>query len=165
MGWKTDEKYKFYYFDYISYITEGYSFDGIANSWYEKYFQIIEKEKKKIKHFSIEKIYKTLYKIYINYYESNLLPTFEISLCIPMDVYFIFRYLMNFKKSNMKRGPIGCQNTDYSKKSIMYCGAGHAETYKNFMNDFFKVEPEININQYIGDVENSCLELPDNFNF
>jgi hypothetical protein len=78
MGWKREEKYKLYYFDYISYITEGYSFDGIANSWCEKYFQIIDKEKKKIKHFSIEKIYKTLYKIYENYYETNSLPTFEI---------------------------------------------------------------------------------------
>lgn len=164
MGWKREEKYKIYYFDYISYITEGYSFDGIANSWYEKYFQIIEKEKKKIKKFSIEKIYKTLYKIYINYYENNML-TFEISLCIPMDVYFIFRYLMNFKKSNMNRGPIGCKNTNYSKKTIMYCGAGHAETYKMFFDDFFKVEPEILIEQKIDGVENSCLELPDNFDF
>lgn len=164
MGWKTDEKYKNYYFDYISYITEGYSFDGIANSWSEKYFEIIDKEKKKIKHFSIEKIYKTLYKIYINYYETNSLPTFEISLCIPMDMYFIFRYLMNFKKSNMSRSPVGCRGTDYSKNAVMYCGAGHANTYKEFFNDFFKVEPEVSIEQQNGDI-NSCLELSENFLF
>ena len=164
MGWKTDEKYKNYYCDYISYITEGYSFDGIANSWSEKYFQIIDKEKKKIKHFSIEKIYKTLYKIYENYYKNNILPTFEISFCIPMDTYFILRYLMNFKKSNMNRGPIGCQDVDYSKNTIMYCGAGHAETYKLFFNDFFKVEPEMSVEQQTDNID-SCLELPDGFEF
>ena len=164
MGWKREEKYKNYYLDYISYITEGYSFDGIANSWCEKYFQIIDKEKKKIKHFSIEKIYKTLYKIYKNYYKDTS-ATFIISLCIPMDVYFIFRYLMNFKKSNMKRGPIGCRDTDYSKKTIIYCGYFHAETYKNFINNFFNVKSEISIEQINNGNVNSCLELPDNFEF
>lgn len=52
-----------------------------------------------------------------------------------MDVYFIFIYLMNFKKENMNHEPIGCRETNYSKNTIMYCGF------------------------------DSCLELPDKFNF
>lgn len=164
MGWKREDKYRMYYIDYISYINGGYSFGAIINSWCDEYFKIIDKEKKKIKNFSIEKIYKTLYKIYINYYENNM-STFNITLSIPMDMYFIFRYLMNFKNSNMNRGPIGCKDTNYSKKTIMYCGYAHAETYNHFINDFFKVEPEIIIEQRIDGVENSCLELPDGFEF
>ena len=164
IGWKREEKYKNYYCDYISYITGGYSFNILINNWSEEYFKIIDKEKKKIKNFSIEKIYKTLYKIYENYYENNIFTTFLITLCIPMDIYFIFRYLMNFKKSNMNRGPSGCRDTDYSKNTIIYCGFSHAETYRNFINIFFDIEPEINIQQNIN-VFNSCLELPDEFEF
>jgi len=165
IGWKRDEKYKNYYCDYISYISGGYSFDIIINNWSEEYFKIIDKEKKKIQNFSVEKIYKTLCKIYQNYYTNFTRPLFFITLCIPMDVYFIFRYLMNFKKSKMNRGPIGCRDTNYSKNAIMYCGAAHAETYKLFINDFFNVEPDINIEQVDGNIINSCLELPEGFNF
>jgi hypothetical protein len=65
----------------------------------------------------------------------------------------------------MKRGPIGCRNTDYSKKTIIYCGYFHAETYKHFINVFFNAQPEISIEQINNGDINSCLELPDNFEF
>jgi len=165
IGWKREDKYKNYYCDYISYISGGYSFDTIINSWSEEYFKIIDKEKKKIKNFSVEKIYKTLYKIYENYCINLNRSLFLTTLCIPMDVYFIFRYLMSFKKSKMNRGPIGCRDTNYSKNTIMYCGSAHAETYKLFMNNFFNVEPDINIEQMDENAINSCLELPEDFNF
>ena len=176
MGWKRSEKYKQYYCDYIKTITSGHSYDGLINNWSEKYFQIIDKEIGKIKHFSVNKIYKTLYKIYEMQYENVNNSTFNITLCIPMDMYFIFRYLMNFKESNMDRGPTGCIKTNYSKNTIVYCGSFHATTYKNFIDSFFNTQPEIAIEQVnVNEINsmkqlnvneiNSCLELPDGFNF
>jgi len=165
MGWNRSEKYKQYYCEYIQVITNGHLYHELITNWSEKYFQIIDKEMGKIKHFSINKIYKTLYSIYEMQYENINISTFTISLCIPMDVYFIFRYLMNFKESNMNRGPSGCIKTNYSKNTIVYCGSHHATTYKYFINSFFNTQPEIDIEQVNGNEINSCLELPDNFNF
>ena len=167
MGWKRSEKYKQYYCDYINVITGGHLYEEIITNWSEKYFQIIDKEIEKIKHFSINKIYKTLYKIYEMQYENVNISTFTISLCIPMDMYFIFRYLMNFKESNMHRGPSGCIKTNYSKNTIVYCGSYHTTTYKHFIDTFFNTSPEIAIEQINvnGSEINSCLELPNEFTF
>jgi hypothetical protein len=164
MGWKKDDKHKKYYSEYLVSIS-GNNMDSFIDYYCKEYFKILEKEKNKIKYFSVEQIYKTLHEVYCNNYDEKIENSYSISLCIPMDVYFIFRYLMNFKKSKMSRGPSGCRETNYSKNTIIYCGYTHAKTYRDFFNKFFKTTAEINIEQNEKGNINSCLELPNNFEF
>ena len=137
--------------------------DFRCRDWYEMYLKIVNKEKKKIKKYSIEKIYKTLYEVYLEiYYDiKNLWMTLFV---IPMDVYFIFRYLMTYKKS--KNGPEDCKDFNYSKTSIVYCGDLHSKVYTLFFNKFFNTKPNISINNsnYNDfDKSQSCIKMPENF--
>lgn len=161
IGWKRNDK-NFHKFVELMALYGGQNITQLCYKWCQLYFKIIDKEKNKIKNYSVEKIYKILYEVYLEIYsnENNLFWTI---FNIPMDVYFIFRYLMTYNKRRYSKI---CKNINYSKTSIIYCGDVHRFTYTLFFNKFFNTQADIFIDEH--NYENyseskSCIKLPTNF--
>jgi hypothetical protein len=112
-----------------------------------QYYKNIDKEFEKAKrNINKERFLTTLVDIYLN--SSDLINQIIHSV-MSMDVYFLLRLFVVFDEKKMKRGPIGCHDLEYMemKNVIVYAGGSHIDTYEEFLAKYFKVKPQIKINQ------------------
>lgn len=111
----------------------------------------------KIDGFSIDKFFETLLECYLKVHD-----VYTSILCVPMDVYFLLRYLQSF--DNLERGPLQCRNNEYkiAKNSIIHAGNSHSQIYVEFIKRWFSVQPELNI---VHDYSRQHIDFDEPFDF
>lgn len=126
-------------------------FHSIDKGW----FKINNKYNKKA-------FYTHLLNTYINYEDQSV---FNAVFSIPMDIYFLLRLFINFDKSKMLRGPIGCRGEEYAemKNIIFYGGSYHTGIYIDFLKQHFQTEPKLLIDHRSND--NQCIVFDSPFDF
>ena len=130
------------YYEIVSKNTKYENDFELYEKYREEYMKKINKAISKIEQpFDLDKFYDTLIQCYI-----TLNFTFFDSLvCIPMDVYFLLRYLQTYTK--LERGPSNCTGDDYkiAKNSIIHAGDGHSTVYVEFFRQWYEIEPTLSI--------------------
>lgn len=150
-------KNKKYYFNFIKYAYKlvglKYNQDEI-DVYHQDYFTLIKKELSKMDP-SIDKpkFLNILLEIYMKGFD-----LFTSLLDFPMDMYILSRIFINFDKTKL-RGPISCQTQDV-QYVICHTGSAHTDIYRLFFENYFNINPTINIIQY-----GQCLKLDKPFDY
>lgn len=119
-----------------------------------KYLEIMTKQLSKLEDFDTDYFFNCIIKtqeILKNYF-------FLFITNLPMDIYFLLRYLQNYKENTLNRGPKKCQHSEH-QYSIVYTGNSHINFYKHFFQLYWNIKPKININS------TQCITLKIPFDF
>jgi hypothetical protein len=83
---------------------------------------------------------------------------------LPQDIYLLSRLFIRFDPNKMLRGPISCQNDDHAiiKNAIVYAGVFHSQNYQEFIENYFQIQPTIEIHQH---EINKCIEFDQPFDY
>lgn len=163
MGFKDDEENRTIFEEYIRIHTKGILLEiPDIEGYMAEYLKLIKKQIKKNKSFNdnkdkkIKNFYNRLFKVYEN--RRNETTIFKILLAIPMDVYFLLRYLHRYDDN--KNRVIGC-DSDTAYNSIVYASAEHLKTYTEYFKEL-NFKPEI---KKIHENTGRCMTLDDEFDF
>lgn len=173
-GYNRSDKCKKIYEKYLTILTTNSEIEFTPGSGYfggnnrKNYMNLIDKEISKIQEpFNIDNFFNILYLCYVNIesYSSNIFES------VPMDVYFLLRYLHTYNIEKMDRGQSFCRDLKYVEhlNSIVYGGDFHVKIYALFFKEYFKINPVINVynkyNEIIHNDISQCLTLPEYFDF
>lgn len=129
----------------------------------EYYINVINKTINKIDDFNKTNFWNVFFSCYQEL-PKEYINLIEILTHVPMDMYFLLRYLHSYDLDKMERGPLGCKDIKFKEaiNSIVYGGDYHIHLYSIFFKKYFKINSKIFVRNNTND---KCLVLPEFFDF